>query len=152
MVRGLIRAMTYLFFPISCCVGVSPYMYEALLELVVVHAQISEIAPPLVSRALSALLINMAQDCLKCFQQVERFGMGGMLQGTLEMEFMNHTLAQYQSASSDEILQLIYSSIDRAYQSEGGENLQKEMGALKEVLSQARKTTQVQFMCFKKPK
>ncbi|KAK3822646.1 MAG: exocyst complex component Sec5-domain-containing protein [Benniella sp.] len=132
--------------------SVSPYMYEALLELVVVHAQISEIAPPLVSRALSALLINMAQDCLKCFQQVERFGMGGMLQGTLEMEFMNHTLAQYQSASSDEILQLIYSTIDRAYQSEGGENLQKEMGALKDVLSQARKTTQVQFMCFKKPK
>ncbi|KAF9931299.1 hypothetical protein BGZ65_004944 [Modicella reniformis] len=132
--------------------GVNSYMYEALLSLVVVHAQISEIAPPLVSRALSALLVNMAQDCLKCFQQVERFGMGGMLQATLEMEFMNHTLSQYQTPSSDEILQIIYGTIDRAYQSEGGENLQAEMAALKKVLSDARRATQIQFMCFKKPK
>ncbi|KAF9352276.1 hypothetical protein BGX26_009873 [Mortierella sp. AD094] len=132
--------------------GVHAFMYEALLSLVVVHAQISEIAPPLVFRALSALLINMAQDCLRCFQQVERFGMGGMLQATLEMEFMNHTLSQYQSPSSDEILQMIYEAIDRAYHPEGGENLQNEMAALKKLLADARQSTQVQFMCFKKPK
>jgi exocyst complex component 2 len=133
-------------------VGVHSFMYEALLSLVVVHAQISEIAPPLVFRALSALLINMAQDCLRCFQQVERFGMGGMLQATLEMEFMNHTLSQYKSPSSDEILQMIYSAVDRAYQPEGGENLQNEMAGLKKLLMDARHATQVQFMCFKKPK
>ncbi|KAF9180188.1 hypothetical protein BGZ51_009012 [Haplosporangium sp. Z 767] len=132
--------------------GVHPFMYEALLSLVVVHAQITEIAPPLVFRALSALLINMAQDCLRCFQQVERFGMGGMLQATLEMEFMNHTLHQYQSPSSDEILQLIYGAVDRAYHPEGGENLQNEMAGLKKLLSDARHATQVQFMCFKQPK
>ncbi|KAG0296587.1 hypothetical protein BGZ98_000887 [Dissophora globulifera] len=132
-------------------IGVDAFMYEALLSLVVVHAQISEIAPPLVFRALSALLINMAQDCLRCFQQVERFGMGGMLQATLEMEFMNHTLSQYQSPSSDEILQMIYEAIDRAYQPEGGENLQNEMTALKKLLADARQSTQVQYMCFKKP-
>jgi len=133
-------------------VGVHSFMYEALLSLVVVHAQISEIAPPLVFRALSALLINMAQDCLRCFQQVERFGMGGMLQATLEMEFMNHTLSQYKSPSSDEILQMIYAAVDRAYQPEGGENLQNEMAGLKKLLLDARHATQVQFLCFKKPK
>ncbi|GJJ75072.1 exocyst complex component 2 [Entomortierella parvispora] len=132
--------------------GVHSFMYEALLSLVVVHAQISEIAPPLVFRALSALLINMAQDCLRCFQQVERFGMGGMLQATLEMEFMNHTLSQYKSPSSDEILQMIYAAVDRAYQPEGGENLQNEMAGLKKLLMDARHATQVQFLCFKKPK
>ncbi|KAG0222103.1 hypothetical protein BGX31_009344 [Mortierella sp. GBA43] len=132
--------------------AVHSYMYDALLSLVVVHSQITEIAPPLVNRALSALFVNMAQDCLKCFQQVERFGMGGMLQGTLEMEFMNHTLSQYQTPASDEILQLIYSTIDQAYQSEGGENLQVEMAALRDVLSVSRKSTGVQFLCFKKPK
>ncbi|KAF9957227.1 hypothetical protein BGZ70_009593 [Mortierella alpina] len=132
--------------------GVHSFMYEALLSLVVVHAQISEIAPPLVFRALSALLINMAQDCLRCFQQVERFGMGGMLLATLDMEFMNHTLEQYQSASSDEILQMIYNAVDRAYHSEGGENLNMEMAGVKSLLVDARHSTQVQFMCFKKPK
>ncbi|KAF9437553.1 hypothetical protein BGZ76_000261 [Entomortierella beljakovae] len=132
--------------------GVHSFMYEALLSLVVVHAQISEIAPPLVFRALSALLINMAQDCLRCFQQVERFGMGGMLQATLETEFMNHALSQYKSPSSDEILQMIYEAIDRAYHPEGGENLPSEMTALKKLLADARHSTQLQFMCFKKPK
>ncbi|KAI7822728.1 exocyst complex component Sec5-domain-containing protein [Gamsiella multidivaricata] len=133
-------------------IGVHSYINEALLSLVIVHAQISEIAPPLVSRALSALLLNMAQDCLRCFQQVERFGMGGMLHATVEMEFMNHTLAQYQTPSSDEILQIIYVTIDRAYQSVEGENLQNEMAALRKVLADARQATAVQFMCFKKPK
>ncbi|KAF9115084.1 hypothetical protein BGX27_009007 [Mortierella sp. AM989] len=132
--------------------GVHAFMIEALLSLVVVHAQISEIAPPLVFRALSALLINMAQDCLRCFQQIERFGMGGMLHATLEMEFMNQTLSQYRSPSSDEILQMVYGAIDRAYQPEGGDNLQNEMGVLKKLLADARQSTQVQFMCFKKPK
>ncbi|KAG0296297.1 hypothetical protein BGZ96_009837 [Linnemannia gamsii] len=132
--------------------GVQAYMYETLLSLVVVHAQISEIAPPLVSRALSALLINIAQDCLRCFQEVKRFGMGGMLQVTLDMELMNHSLVQYQSASSDEILQMIYEAVDRSYQPEGGENLQVEMAGLKRLLSEAKDSCYVQFKCFKKPK
>jgi exocyst complex component 2 len=127
-------------------------MYETLLSLVVVHAQISEIAPPLVFRALSALLINIAQDCLRCFQEVKRFGMGGMLQVTLDMELMNHSLVQYQSASSDEILQMIYEAVDRSYHPEGGENLQVEMAGLKRLLSEAKNSCYVQFKCFKKPK
>ncbi|KAG0373234.1 hypothetical protein BGX24_011963 [Mortierella sp. AD032] len=113
---------------------------------------ISEIAPPLVFRALSALLINIAQDCLRCFQEVKRFGMGGMLQVTLDMELMNHSLVQYQSASSDEILQMIYEAVDRAYHPEGGENLQVEMAGLKRMLSEAKNSCYVQFKCFKKPK
>lgn len=56
------------------------FVYEALLSLVMVHAQISDIAKPLVNRVLSVLLENMAQDCLEAFQKVEKFGMGGMLQ------------------------------------------------------------------------
>lgn len=59
---------------------VHSFVYEALLSLVIIHAQVSDIAKPLVHRALSALLENMAQDCLESFRKVDRFGMGGMLQ------------------------------------------------------------------------
>ncbi|KFH67059.1 hypothetical protein MVEG_07582 [Podila verticillata NRRL 6337] len=132
--------------------GVHAFTFEALLSLVVVHAQISEIAPPLVHRALSALLVNMSQDCLRCFQQAGRFGMGGMLQATLEMEFMNHVLKQYKTPPSDEVFAMIFDVIERAYDPVGGENLQEEMVGFKKLLLNAQKSTQVQFMCFKQKK
>ncbi|KAG0038947.1 hypothetical protein BGZ82_010243 [Podila clonocystis] len=132
--------------------GVHAFTYEALLSLVVMHAQISEIAPPLVHRALSALLVNMSQDCLRCFQEAGRFGMGGMLQATLEMEFMNHVLKQYKTPSSDEVFAMIFDVIERAYDPVGGENLQEEMVGFKKLLLNAQRSTQVQFMCFKQKK
>ncbi|KAG0082920.1 hypothetical protein BGZ93_002132 [Podila epicladia] len=132
--------------------GVHAFTFEALLSLVVVHAQISEIAPPLVHRALSALLVNMSQDCLRCFQEAGRFGMGGMLQATLEMEFMNHVLKQYKTPSSDEVFAMIFDVIERAYDPVGGENLQEEMVGFKKLLLNAQRSTQVQFMCFKQKK
>lgn len=55
-------------------------MYEALLSLVLVHAEVGDIAKNLANRTLSALLENMAKDCLEAFQRVDKFGMGGMLQ------------------------------------------------------------------------
>ncbi|KAF9386015.1 hypothetical protein CPB97_004204 [Podila verticillata] len=132
--------------------GVHAFTFEALLSLVVVHAQISEIAPPLVHRALSALLVNMSQDCLRCFQQAGRFGMGGMLQATLEMEFMNHVLKQYKTPPSDEVFAMIFDVIERAYDPVGGENLQEEMVGFKKLLLNAQRSTQVQFMCFRQKK
>jgi exocyst complex component 2 len=59
---------------------VHSFVYEALLSLVLVHAQISDIAKPLINRALTALLESMAIDCLEAFQRVEKFSLGGMCQ------------------------------------------------------------------------
>lgn len=49
------------------------------MYLVGVHAQVSSAAPSLLDRALGALVGDLAEECLGCFQQVRRFGMGGML-------------------------------------------------------------------------
>jgi len=54
-------------------------MFDALIFLVGVHAQVSSAAPSLLDRALSALVDDLAEECLGCFRQVRRFGMGGML-------------------------------------------------------------------------
>ena len=58
---------------------IRPYMFDALMYLVGVHAQISSAAPTLIDRALGALVDDLAEECLRCFRQVRRFGMGGML-------------------------------------------------------------------------
>ena len=54
-------------------------MYETLIYLVGIHAQVSNVAEPLLDRTLSALVEDLAEEALRCFRQVKRFGMGGML-------------------------------------------------------------------------
>ena len=49
------------------------------MYLVGVHAQVSQVAPPLLDRTLNALVESLVEEALRCFKQVKRFGMGGML-------------------------------------------------------------------------
>lgn len=58
---------------------IRPYMFDTLIYLVGVHAQVSSAAPGLLDRALGALVDDLSEECLRCFRQVRRFGMGGML-------------------------------------------------------------------------
>ncbi|KAI9492453.1 exocyst complex component Sec5-domain-containing protein [Zychaea mexicana] len=133
---------------------VHSYVYEALMTLVMVHSQVSSVTKQLVHRAISALLENMANDCLESFRQVERFGMGGMLQATLEIEFMHQTLQQYVTTAASDTLQLIYQSIEQSYdaQQQNAGELQSELNHVKDLLVFSRKSTVVQFLCFKQNK
>ena len=58
---------------------IRPYMYEILMYLVSVHAQVSRVAESLLDRTLNTLVDDLAEEALRCFRQVKRFGMGGML-------------------------------------------------------------------------
>ena len=58
---------------------IRPFMFETLLYLVGVHAQVNDVAPPLLDRSLNALVESLVEEALRCFKQVKRFGMGGML-------------------------------------------------------------------------
>lgn len=58
---------------------IRPYIFEILMFLVGVHAQVSAAAAPLLERTLNALVEDVAEEALRCFRQVKRFGMGGML-------------------------------------------------------------------------
>ena len=61
------------------CTEVRSYVYELLMYLVGVHAQVTSAAAPLLERTLNALVEDIAEEALRCFRQVKRFGMGGML-------------------------------------------------------------------------
>lgn len=60
-------------------------MYDALMFLVSVHAHVSKVARILLNRALLAIVEIVAAECLACFKQIPRFGMGGMLRVNLHM-------------------------------------------------------------------
>ena len=58
---------------------IRPYVFEILMFLVNIHAQVSAAAAPSLERTLSALVEDVAEEALRCFRQVSKFGMGGML-------------------------------------------------------------------------
>lgn len=58
---------------------IRPYMYETLMYVVGIHAQVSSVGELLLDRTLNALVNELADEALRCFRQVKRFGMGGML-------------------------------------------------------------------------
>ncbi|SCV68475.1 BQ2448_596 [Microbotryum intermedium] len=134
---------------------VHPFIYDALLSLVLVHAQVSATARPLVARTLGSLVEELANVALDAFGKVERFGMGGMLQATLEIEFMHQTLSQHVSPLADSTLQSIYKTISQSYYRrptpDSAQELQKELEGLKRTLVASRRATALQFLCFRKP-
>lgn len=66
---------------------IRPYVFDTLMYLVGVHAQVSDIAPPLLDRTLNTLVESLVEEALRCFKQVKRFGMGGMLRVSVEIFF-----------------------------------------------------------------
>ena len=58
---------------------VRPYMHRAILMLVDTHSRVGDLAPALLPRVLEALVGVVASVALECFQQIPKFGTGGML-------------------------------------------------------------------------
>jgi exocyst complex component 2 len=136
---------------------VHPFIYEALLSLVQTHAQVRMIAKPLVPRTITSLLETLAEVILESFEQIPQFGMGGMLQATLEIEFTHQTLAQFVSPKAEKTLKQIYQTISQKYVrqvgSKGAEedaSLQAELESVKKILMMSRKATALEFLCFRK--
>lgn len=58
---------------------VRSYMHKAILLLVESHVRVGDIAPSLLDRVLQALVEGITDVALQSFQQIPKFGTGGML-------------------------------------------------------------------------
>ncbi|SNX84111.1 related to Exocyst complex component Sec5 [Melanopsichium pennsylvanicum] len=135
--------------------SVHSFIYEALLSLVQVHAHVRSIAKPLVTRTITTLAEDLAATTLENFRKVGRFGMGGMLQATLEIEFLHQTLSAFISSKAEVLLKQVYETISERYQRGGAgekEQLNTELERVKQILVQSRKATALEFLCFRKPR
>jgi exocyst complex component 2 len=71
-------------------------------------------------------------------------------QATLEIEFMHQTLSRYGTANTAKMLSDLYTKISQAYaRRPGDENLQSNLDGVKRTLSETRRRTGIEFLCFR---
>lgn len=131
---------------------VRPYIYDALLAMVDVHAQVSTTAPSLVQQVLSYLLEQLSRGLLEGFKKRKTFTLGELLQATLDVEFVNQTLSQFNTPKSSEWQQLVYVELDRGSDCDARQGLQKELGEMKRILGSLRRYSRAEFLCFRAKK
>ncbi|OXC68440.1 hypothetical protein AYX13_02890 [Cryptococcus neoformans] len=132
---------------------IRPYMHKIILLLVEAHAQTGDIAPTLVPRVIQALIEGITRVALSCFQQIKKYGPGGMLTATVEIEYFHSVVSLYVSSQASDNLSQIYDTIGSVYgRQQSPEELSKEMDGLRKLLSATRKATGMETLCLRAPK
>ncbi|KAK9447705.1 exocyst complex component Sec5-domain-containing protein [Limtongia smithiae] len=133
---------------------VSPYIYLALLQLVHVHAQVVNIAPTLVRRVILNLLQHMIQCTVEGLRQVDKFSLGGMLQATIDVQFIDQKMGAYITQDIANLFQSAYKTVQDATDREHMDIavMTKHLGEMKKLLIKCHKSSRLEFMCFRDEK
>lgn len=139
---------------------VRPYVYAALMTLVMVHTEVSTTvssaggSSPLLSEILSYLLENMSQALLDGFRERKpnTYTLPALMQATLDTEFIAQTMTHYATAKAGEIQGQIYTELDKRTTNEARTRLQQELGDMRIVLKKLREGSRNSFACFKRPR
>ncbi|KPM42421.1 hypothetical protein AK830_g4152 [Neonectria ditissima] len=129
-----------------------PYVYEALLSLVLVHSQVSTTAPSLTPQVLSFLLEQTSVQLLEAFRRRPRYSLEALMQATLDVEFVAQTLSHYTTDRASELQGQIYQELDGRTDNEARARLQSELPEMRNVLKRLRDASKNEFACFRKPK
>ncbi|EMR09930.1 hypothetical protein PNEG_01689 [Pneumocystis murina B123] len=129
---------------------IQPYVFDSILSLVVIHSQLSTITSNLIPRALNNLVKSLTQSLLESFQKIDNFGIGGMLQVIIEVEFIKQVLEAYIDEETSNIFGSLYLHLEKAYHHNDNRQIfQQELEKTKNILVNYRKITQLQYSCFK---
>lgn len=131
---------------------VKPYVYEALLTLVLVHTQVSTTANSLTSQVLSYLLEQTSRELLESFKTRPKYNLSALMQATLDVEFVAQTLSQYMTERASELQSQIYQELDGRTDNDARAKLQNELPEMRSVLKRLRESSKNEFACFRKPK
>lgn len=131
---------------------VRPYVYEALLSLVLVHTQVSTTTASLTSEVLSYLLEQASRELLEAFKTRPRYNLEALMQATLDVEFVAQTLSHYTTDRASELQSAIYQELDGRTDNDARARLQGELPEMRAVLKRLREASKGEFACFRKPK
>ncbi|KAJ3415798.1 hypothetical protein HDV05_004070 [Chytridiales sp. JEL 0842] len=126
---------------------IRPHCYDILMHFVLAHAEVSDASASLVKRVMTELVSLVAQDLLMTFRGVDRFGVAGAMQATLETEFIHQTLSKFENPLSKSLFEQIYATIEKGC-IRVDETPEELMTAVKEYLASAKLSTALQFSCF----
>lgn len=130
---------------------VKPYVYEALLGLVLVHTQVSTTAASLTSQVLSYLLEQASRELLEALKTRPRYNLAALMQATLDVEFVAQTMAQYTTDRASELQSQIYQELDGRTDNDARAKLQSQLPEMRNVLKRLREASKSEFACFRKP-
>ncbi|KAF2683901.1 hypothetical protein K458DRAFT_367185 [Lentithecium fluviatile CBS 122367] len=128
----------------------SPYVFAILLDLVIVHTEVSTTSPPLTARILRSLFETTTTALINTFNQLEACPLPALMQATLDVEFMAQTLASYTTEKASQVQTDIYQVLDGKTDNGARVRLQEELGSLRGVLKRLREGTRVEFGCFRR--
>ncbi|KAJ5228136.1 hypothetical protein N7489_008844 [Penicillium chrysogenum] len=147
---------------------VRPYVYNAMLTMVLVHTEISTTIPSTVSSAasrapsnspssllvtvLTHLLSQISSSLLDAFRARSSFSLPALMQATLDTEFIAQTLSPYITEEASNVQSQIYVELDCRTTNEARTKLKAELGEMRVILKRLRDRTKGEFACFKKPR
>ncbi|AEO55211.1 hypothetical protein MYCTH_2298813 [Thermothelomyces thermophilus ATCC 42464] len=132
--------------------SVRPYVYEALLGLVLVHTQVSTTAASLTTEILSYLLEQASRELFEAFKTRPRYHLEALMQATLDVEFVAQTLSHYTTDRASELQSAIYQELDGRTDNDARARLQAELPEMRAVLKRLREASKGEFACFRRPK
>jgi exocyst complex component 2 len=127
-----------------------PYVYSVLLELVLVHTEVSTTANPLTAPILKHLLEQSSIALLAAFQTRPQYSLAALQQATLDVEFLAQTMNNYTTEKAGETQNRIYVELDKRADIESRTRLQGELKEMREALKRLRERSRVEFGCFKR--
>lgn len=130
----------------------SPYVFTVLLNLVIVHTEVSTTSPPLTPRILRSLFETTTTSLIETFNKLPSCSLSQLMQATLDVEFMAQTLASYTTDKASQVQTDIYQVLDQKTDNAARVRLQEELGSLRGVLKRLREGTKVEFACFRRIK
>lgn len=127
------------------------YVYEVLLELVLVHAEVTgTTASMLTGQILSYHLEACSMALIEAFQKRPHFSLPALMQATLDVEFMAQTLNNYTTDRAGETQGKIYLALDERTDNDARAKLQGELPAMRGILKKLREGTKGEFGCFRR--
>ncbi|KAI0406817.1 exocyst complex component Sec5-domain-containing protein [Xylaria palmicola] len=138
--------------PVTKPTEARPYVYEALLSLVLVHTQVSTTAPSLTGQVLSFLLEQISRELLEVFKARPRYDLDSLMQATIDVEFVAQTLSQYTTEKTSALQTETYAMLDSKSDTQARNKLQDELPGMRELLKKLREQSKTEFACFKKPR
>ena len=150
---------------------VRPYVYAAMMNLVLVHTEVTTTVPSpdpsststsssststssnLLPQILSYLLEQVSLALLAGFKERKgTYGLPALMQATLDTEFIAQTMSQYATQRATDSQSEIYMELDKRTNNESRARLQQELTDLRVVLKRLRESSRGSFGCFRRAK
>lgn len=128
-----------------------PYIYDVLIALVIVHADVTaSTTAGLTSQILSYLLEQSSLSLIAAFKLRPHYSLSALMQATLDVEFLAQTLNNYTTDRAGEVQSQIYLSLDERTDNDARGRLQGELPAMRGILKGLREKTKGEFGCFRR--